>query len=128
MHPLGNEVWVEEVRKMLNMVDSRRICLAPYINKTLTFTGEVVSVADQLSSSNKASEAGHVTRICVSEVSCKGHDDIRIGHVNVFVKTHIFKSKYKHKVKLGDSVQFQGTVKLYGPHKDRYGVNNPVFV
>lgn len=128
MHPLSNELWVEEIRKLLNMVDTKRICLAPYINKNLIFVGEVVSITEQVSNNGKANDAGHVTRICVVEVTCKQHDDIRIGHVNVFVKTQIFRSKYKQKVKLGNSVQFQGVVKLYGIHKDRYGINNPVFV
>lgn len=128
MHPLSNERLVNEVKKMLNIIDSKRICLAPYLNKNMIFIGEVVSITEQVSNSGSAKNAGHVTRICISDITCKGHDDVRIGHVNVFVKTNLFRNKYKNKICLGKSVQFQGVVNLYGPHRDRYGVNNPVFI
>lgn len=128
MNPLNNSVWCNEVKKLLNAVDSKRICLAPYLNKNMVFMGEVVSIADQINNTGSAKDAGHTTRICISEVTCKGHDDVRVGHVNVFVKTNLFKNKYKNKITLGSIVQFQGIVRLYGLHKDRYGISNPVFV
>lgn len=123
MHPLSNELWVAEVRKLLNMADQRRICLAPYYGKVLNFNGEVVGITEQFNNSG-----GRTYRITITEVTSTLYEDIRLGHINLFVKASVYYKKYKGRIVLGDNINFRAKVERYGTSNDRYGLREPEFV
>lgn len=122
VHPLSNERWVNEVKRLLSAVDNKRICLQPYVNQKLTFTGVVSSIGIHASGDNHKT-----TRVCVSDVICAAYSDIHLGHVNLFISPYVFARKYS-KLDINQKVKFSGVVHCYGPYKDRYGIKDASFL
>lgn len=125
--PLRNETWVKEVRKLLSMADSKRTCLAPYLNRVLLFNGEIVSIAERIPTDSVGHRYGKTIQITIAEIISKHYEDIRIGHVNVFMKPQEFE-KVKRHLAVGKYVSFNARVELYGQFRDRYGLKKPEFV